>query len=56
MSKPSGREEPASSVVKKAYEPPRILTIEPLEAVAVVCTPNGKADPPGVSTCTFLNS
>jgi hypothetical protein len=32
---------------KRAYEPPRILSREPLEAVAAICTPVGvaKANP-----------
>jgi hypothetical protein len=44
---------------KKPYTPPRILVVEPLEAVAVDCTNNGK-DAPGApgpgGTCTFANS
>jgi hypothetical protein len=35
---------------KKPYEPPRILSREPLEAVAVVCSPPGKANPGACST------
>ena len=30
---------------KKPYDPPRILSREPLEAVAAVCSPPGKANP-----------
>lgn len=33
---------------RRPYEPPRILWREPLEAVAVVCSPPGKAD---VTSC-----
>jgi len=42
------REEPkdaAGPAGKKAYEPPRILSRESLEAVAVHCSPPGKANP-----------
>mgnify|MGYP003573788739 CR=1 FL=1 len=45
---------------KKSYTPPRILVVEPLEAVALSCTPNGKeaagAPRPGGGTCGFGNS
>jgi hypothetical protein len=30
---------------KKPYDPPRILSREPLEAVAAVCSTPGKANP-----------
>ncbi len=30
---------------RRPYEPPRIVSREPLEAVATVCTAPGKADP-----------
>lgn len=30
---------------KKPYDPPRIVSREPLEAVAAVCSPPGKANP-----------
>ncbi len=33
------------SVAKKPYEPPRILSREPLEAVAATCSPPGKSNP-----------
>lgn len=32
-------------VAKKPYEAPRILSREPLEAVAAVCSPPGKSNP-----------
>ena len=35
----------ASAPPKKPYEPPRIVSREPLEAVAAVCSPPGKANP-----------
>ena len=39
-------DKPASSPTpKKPYEPPRIVSREPLEAVAAVCSPPGKANP-----------
>jgi hypothetical protein len=34
-----------SPPAKKPYEPPRIVSREPLEAVAAVCSPPGKANP-----------
>lgn len=43
MSERDGKPEPP----KRPYDPPRILSREPLEAVAAVCTPAppGKANP-----------
>ncbi len=48
---PAGARKP---VEKKPYEPPRILTREPLEAMAAVCTPV----PPGKAggICTLIAS
>ena len=48
---PVGPRKPAE---KKPYEPPRILTREPLEAMAAVCTPT----PPGKGggICSFVAS
>ncbi len=43
----SSQDKPGSPPsTKKAYDPPRILSREPLEAVAVVCSgPTAKANP-----------
>ncbi len=51
QSQPGGPRKPAE---KKRYEPPRILSREPLEAMAAVCTP----EPPGKGggICTFIAS
>ncbi len=48
---PGGARKPAE---KKRYEPPRILSREPLEAMAAVCTPA----PPGKGggICAFVSS
>lgn len=58
MAEDSDARKPAGE--KKPYTPPQILVVEPLEAVAVACTPNGKevtgAPRPGGGICGFANS
>lgn len=47
---------PDEAVEKKAYEPPRIVYREPLEAVATACVPpGGKADAVNCSTGPILS-
>jgi len=41
------RHKTATDTARRPYESPRILWREPLEVIAALCTPPGKADPGG---------
>jgi hypothetical protein len=40
---PSGANEPGKAGARRPYQPPRILSREPLESVAAVCAPSPPA-------------